>query len=87
MVWRIKKVKKNEKMEWNGMRKMGIPNKGLSHIYLYIYSSQNIYMRSGYRLVGVTGLVHMHTVQCSKIPHHFVWSLPLSTTSRNIVSC
>ena len=25
MVWRIRKVEKNEKIEWNGM---GIPNKG-----------------------------------------------------------
>ena len=29
MVWRIRKVEKNEKMGWNGMRKMSIPNKGL----------------------------------------------------------
>ena len=29
MIWRIRKVEKNEKIEWNGMGKMGKPNKGL----------------------------------------------------------
>ena len=29
MVWRIRKVEKNEKMKWNGMGEMGKPNKGL----------------------------------------------------------
>ena len=28
MVWRIRKVEKNEKIEWNGMVEMGTPNKG-----------------------------------------------------------
>ena len=54
---------------------------------IYIYSSQNIYMRSGYKVAGVTGLVHMHALQSLKIPRHFVWCLPFSTTSRNLVSC
>ena len=29
MVQRIRKVKKNDKMKWNGMGKMGRPNGGL----------------------------------------------------------
>ena len=29
IVWRIWKVEKNEKWEWNGMGEMGFPNKGL----------------------------------------------------------
>ena len=33
MVWKIKKVRKNEKIEWNGMVEMSGANKGLAFYF------------------------------------------------------